>query len=314
MNSSRILVTGLGLVLLFSGTAFAYQGMFLTAGDLSAEALANVHSEVSKAQQNTPEAFDAVQRVVDRVAELDAAKRGRFAPMTSHFKQLGPDALWPMVAIIALTGPDTSQLEPSALTALRAGLLEAVGGIRDARVSAVLMAVMEKQDADPVVFQAAVGAVAKLGHDEAIQHLESSLGQASGETRLMILRGMGLCRRAVIAQRLADELEKTISERTARVLVHALSDVGNSGAWGTSVIQKSGEEASTRSLAATALVKAYVRFDGEVRQAASNGVMVVNHPASTAQIDLELSEADASQRVALEALQARIERGLMFRR
>lgn len=255
-----------------------------------------------------PEAFAAVRAISSKAPELDARKRGRMAPLGPRFKALGPGALLPMLELVAIDAPPRGGMSDSAWTALRAGLIEAIGSHRDARGRAVFNAILESPEDDYYVVRAASEALGQLGSNEDAARLVT-LSQAGGARHKAVVAGMGHCRRMVVAQELARVLGTGPSEEIARVAIGSLGDVGSAWAWKTpSVAAHSAEESATRAEAAKALVSAFVAYRGELRQASSNALMMVDEASTPSLIAAARAGAPEETARALDALAARFAR------
>lgn len=247
---------------------------------LSAEARAALVADIAAARTADPQSFEAVAGVRGRIADLDANKRGRLAPIPMYLKNIGPNSVMPMLEAIAIEGGERGELTDSAWVAWRAGLIEAVGGQRDQRAESVLRAILSGPEEDVLVVRAAAEALGKLGTDEAVSVL-TVMAKTPGAKQLPVVQGMGACRRIGVAQALAEVLTGSTSPELTLAAIRSLGDVGNGHAWKTpSVAVHVAEEDTVRSTAAQALVKALAANTGHLAQAASNALMVVDH-AST---------------------------------
>jgi len=71
------------------------------------------------------------------------------------------------------------------------------------------------------------------------------------------------------------------------------------------VVAVSGEEAATRAVAAKALVGAFVSYSGELRQHASNALMVVDDPSTPALVAAAKKSATGALAADLDKLATR---------
>jgi hypothetical protein len=282
-----------------AGVASAADGVVVAPGRLTAQARATLVSNIDKARKASPAAFKAVAQVNDQLAELDAHKRGRFPVVTPMLKALGPEALFAMLERMAVSAPARGELSDAAWTAWRAGLIEAVGMLRDPRSAAVLSAVLDSDEADFFVVRAAAEALGRLGDDASAKKL-ASMSKVAGPRQKAVLAGMGDCRRTIVAQALADAVTARPDADLAKVVVRSLGAVGSSWAWKTPAVAASGEEGATRALAARALVDAFVAYSGEVRGAASNAILVVDDASTPALIQAAKARVAPSSQLAAE--------------
>ncbi|WP_164015667.1 hypothetical protein [Pyxidicoccus trucidator] len=303
----RDLCRGLGaalfLVALTAGASGAPRATSLVGG-WQAELL----EQIAVARRETPEAFSRLDAATARAELLDARKRGTLATVSPVFKELGPEALWPMVERIAFPlEKDLRPVRDSAQLALTVGLMEAAGELRDARLATLWKNILEGADTRAPVLRAAAGALARLETLEAAQTLIalSRLGGPRGEA---VQEKLGECRRLVVARALADALEARPAPEEARRLARALGDAGSAWAWKTSSVSARSEEGAVRRVAAEALVRAYLHYTGDVRQALSNAVLRVDAPETPSLIDAVRLQVEEPRRAELEALAERLRR------
>jgi len=265
---------------------------------------------IAEARSRVPAAFAAIADLRSRLPDLDAARRGPIAPVTPLLRSLGPDALMPMLAELALDALPRGALADAAWTAWRSGLIEAVGALRDTRAEPVLAAALDAPDVDHAVVRAAAEALGKLGTDAAVARL-TALAARPGPKRTGVLAGMGACRRAACVGAISDALAGRLDEEVALLAVRSLGHAGSEWAWRTPTLAsgRAGLEAEVRAAAAAALVAAFVNHGGDVRAAASNSLMTVADPATPALIARAVrATGDAALRTELEALSARFDR------
>lgn len=302
----------LGLMFVLAGSLVAgpalADGVVRTA-TLPAAARQALIQDIGAARTSTPQSFEALTRIRGRVAELDAAKRGRVAPIALYLKQLGPQTVIPMLEAIAIDGEQRGDLTDTAWAAWRAGLIEAVGGHRDVRAQPVLLAVLEGPESDPMIVRSAAEAVGKLGTDDAVATLVS-MATVEGPKRLAVVDGMGACRRAAVADALVSVVGGAQSDELALAAVRSLGDVGNNRAWKTSSVAVwANEQEAVQSAAAGALVKVLATTGNQgLRKAASNALMVVDYAGTPALLTAAQTSASAEAKAVLEAAAKRFER------
>ncbi len=244
-----------------------------------------------------------VRKAVLQKQALDAKARGHRAPIALYLRGLGKQALDPMLEIVS-GGPAAAGLPSDAVVRARRDFVEAIGVLRDPKATPVIAALLDK-DGDDELVRTAAEALARIGTDDAVARLRGALARSSGSRATAILAGMGECRREVVTKLLAERLRAHPDEATARVLVRALGSAGNAWAWKTMASRN--DEAAVRSLAARALVDAFVAYDGDVRVAASNALMVVDDASTPALVAAARAStsANADTARALDALSAR---------
>lgn len=309
MNMKLRIFSGVFLALaigLSAGDASAV-GVELDGATLPAKTRDALRADIAKARTEVPELFKAVNDVVAHAKELDAQARAPGVPLTLHFKALGPRALMPLIDVLAFDGPAVRDLNETASSALRVGLIEAIGIIRDGRAVPVLAQVLETTREESVV-RASSEALSRIGNDEALASLTTSLQKADatrnlGRTRA-ILSGMHEFRREAGARLLATRLDSERDADTAKVLAKSLGGVGNAWAWKTKMSQ--GEASVTRKTAARALVDAYAKWNSnDVREAAAKALLVVDEPSTPALIAAAKSGAARETVTVLEQLEQR---------
>ncbi len=282
-------------------------GVVIGPADLPAAERARLTAEIARARAASPAAFDAVARTRAELADIDAQKRGRIAPIGAMLKAIGPEALYALLEQIAIDAAPRGGLPDSAWTAWRAGLIEAAGMLRDPAAEPVLVAVLDSRETEPLVVRAAAEALGRIGTDQGAAKLVA-MAKTAGPKRGAVLAGMGGCRRAACAEALAAAIGAHPGDDVAKAIVRALGDAGSARAWKTPIVAKSGEEAKTRAEAAEALVGAFVAYDGQVRRTASNALMVVDHPSTPALIQAKKKGASPEVAAALDELAKRFAR------
>ncbi len=292
-------------VLVAAGDASA-AGLVMNASDLPAKARTDLAQEIARAKTDVPELVRDVREVAAHARELDQGSRLPGAPLTMPFKALGPRAFGPMIELLAFDAPAQRDLPATAGAALRLGLIEAVGIIRDARAIPVFALLLERSS-DFDTMRASAEGLARIGTDDALAVLSSAAQKSRGtERERAILSGMHDCRREAAAKLLAARLDATdIDDATARIVVKSLGGVGNAWAWKTLPSQT--EQAATRATSARALVGAYVRFgSSDVREAAAKALLVVDDPSTGALVTEAKRGASGDTLVALAALEKRL--------
>ncbi|GAC1351406.1 MAG: hypothetical protein NVSMB1_04140 [Polyangiales bacterium] len=225
------------------------------------------------ASPSSPSVRANMAKLHERVTDLDEHKRGLVAPIGPMLKGLGAETILPLLGVIALDPLEGADLTPSARLSLHVGLIEAAGSLRDPRAIASLAVFLDRNESQEV--RAAAEALGHFGTD-AIAATLVSRSTASRAQRLPILAGMGSCRRTSVAHALEKALAAHPAAPEAVTIVHSLGDIGSSWAWKTPSIDHKEEEASIRAVAASALISAFVSYEGEVRTAASNALMIVD--------------------------------------
>ncbi len=259
-------------------------------------------SDIARARRVDARAFATVQSIVSQAGAASARARGRVAPTARQLSTLGPSALLPILDLLALH-PPKDIAAPFAPTVRRA-LIEATGLLRDARALSVLGAILDDASEDADTVRATTEAIARIGTDEGERRILAALASSTGERTVAIVSAMGECRRRKIAEALAARLASAHDDEvTARAAAKALGRTGNAWAWAT--LADRHEESAIRTLAARALIQAFLRYTGEARDAASNALMVVDSPDTAELLADATTRASAEQARDLRALEAR---------
>jgi len=295
------------LVATAARTVRAGDGVVLSSEALPVMLRARLESEVRRARVEKPQAFSKLAELRQRLPELDRRRRGRLVPVGPMLRGLGRDALLPMLEMIALDAAPRAELSDSAWLSLRVGLLEAAGSLRDPRAAPIFSAVLDGPESEYPVLRAAAEALGRLGDDAAAKKLVA-LAAKPGKNQRAVLAAMGDCRRIVIASALAEALANNPDAESAELVAHSLGRVGNAWAWRTpAVLAHSSEQAATRATAARALVDAFVKYDGRVRRAAGNAILIVDDP-STLELIAAARRKSPAAAGALDTLALRIVR------
>lgn len=296
----------LAFTCLAEGDALA-SGVGLDGAALPATARTELTKEIARANAEVPELVRQVRDVAARARDLDQASRLQGAPLTMHFKVLGPRAFGPMIELLAFDAHGAKDISGTPATALRLGLIEALGIIRDARAIPVFAHLLDARASDFDTQRAAAEGLARIGTDDALSVLTRAFASARGtERERAILLGLHDARREAAAKLLAAKLDAPdTDEATAKIAAKSLGGVGNAWAWKT-VNQARSEESATRALAARALVKAYVRFTGEARDQAAKSLLVVDDPSTASLVAEAKKTAKADALAALTALEQRL--------
>lgn len=298
---AAVMIFGLAMVASFGATS-ARGGAPLVATPAHTIAIdrAAWASSIASARLRSPATFTTVGAVRGQLARLDRDKRGPLAPIPAQLQGLGKDSVEALVEQLLL--PTDPTLTDTAVTAWRAGLLETLASLRDPRVRDVAASLLD--DADRHVARAAALAIAKLGDDESVTILAPRIRALQPGA----IGGAGACRRRGIASALAAAVSAHPSRELARVTAKALADLGSAWAWKTGKVPAPGEEADVRAIAARALLDLFVGYDGDVRVAVANAILVVDDPSTAALIASAKLSASSDTIAALDALSVRLAR------
>lgn len=297
----------LSLALLAMSAPASAAGAGLDPNELTPATRATLKAEIARARVETPELFKAVADIASRAREIEASGRARGIPLTLHFKPLGHRALYPLLEELAFDSHAPKDLPPVAASALRLGLIESVGTIRDARAVPVIAKILELSRDDRTT-RSAAEALARIGTDDAMDILVAGATKARADgaaaRERAILVGMHDARREAAARFLAKRLRDAADDETARVLAKSLGGVGNAWAWSTLSDQR--EARATRAVAAEALVDAFVRFRGEAREQAAKALLVVDDASTPSLIAIARRSASGELAADLDRLERRL--------
>jgi hypothetical protein len=312
---SKKLAPILAALLLFSvpNTASAAGGgVALDPAQLDAKTRAELRAEIDKAKTTVPELFKQVDDVAAHAKELDANARAQGIPLTMHFKPLGNRAFYPMMELLVFDAhAPKGGLPSSAETALRLGLIEAIGSIRDAHAVPVFAKIVDTtKDGDTL--RASAEGLARIGNDDAVSSLiaaaqKSRPAEGSSANERAILTGMKDCRREAAARYLAKRLrDPATTAELAIVLTKSLGGVGNAWAWKT-IASFTNEQSATRSIAAAALIDTFSKWvgDHDAREAAIKALLLVDDPSTPSLIATARKSAPAESHAAFDDLDRR---------
>lgn len=252
---------------------------------------ARLEAEIALARTRSPRTFEAVARVRAKVEALDARRRGPIPLVATLLEGLGPDAFEALAERVLVADPT---LSGTALRGFRVGVIEAIGALRDPRAVEVLAPLLD--DGDELVTRVAAEAIGKAGGESAL---------LARFDRPAVIAGAGTCRRRAMAVALAGVVSRRPSHAAVLSAVRALADVGSSWAWKTGKLPHAGEERDVRAIAGAALIEAFAGFDGEIRKAASNALMVVDDEGTPARIAAAKTGASTDTVAALDQLAIR---------
>lgn len=303
MKTSKLWIgLAAGLVMVSLTGAAQADGIGVQARHLKGKDRTALQAQVTKARLASAAIFAKVAEAPKLAIEAEQQRRGRMASITLPLQALGKDALFPMLEMLALDGPARGKMNDGAWTTLRVGLVEAVGLIRDSRATPVLGAILERETNFEVT-RAAAEALGRIGDDASAKKL-ARLALVAGPKQLAVMSALGECRRTVAASALA-KLAKTTDEAQLLIVTKNLGTVGNSWAWQTADVSKTGEGAQVRRIAARALLEVFVKHPGHVRSKAERALLVVDDPSTPALIAAARQGANADVSRALDSLSSR---------
>lgn len=224
----------------------------LVASSLTAAERTRLELAVAQARDHHAAIFARVGDLAGLRPEIWRQRRERRPTVGRELRALGPDALLPMLEMMAFTGYPRS-LSTNERLALEAGLLDAVAELRDARAEPILRAAFRAASERHVLLGAARGLGALGGDGNLTLLVEAS--HKLGIRREAAIEGLGACHSLVAAERLAAILEEE-DVASARRAVKALGAAGSSWAWATGQFGDAREGERLRNFAAARLAQA----------------------------------------------------------
>lgn len=255
--------------------ASSASGDGLVAGprDLSLAERTVLTRQIDELRAADPAICEAVANVQGHRPEFYKDLRNPVPMVGRELRRLGPDALLPMLDALVFDAPPTDGATLAEQNALKIGLLDAVGRLRDARAESALAAAFHNTTGDVAV--AAAEAVGRSCTDHALGVLETGLG---GANRSAAIAGLGQCRRVEAAEALSAALDATGDPGEAELIAKALGRVASSWAWQAMGSQHQAAGLKVRAIATRALLRSFSRFGGEARQASIRGLSAAAHP------------------------------------
>ncbi len=242
----------------------------------AADSLDATRAEIRTDRDKDAAVYKSLEGLRKQMVDLDSRKRGSIAVVGTTMDTLGAAGLLPMLQELLEDRP-FADARPSVRRGWRVGLLFAVGRQRNPAARAVLEHVVTTET-DVEVLTSASEALGKLQDADAAKVLISASAGVTPRS-LAILRGMGQCRRLVMAEHLATRSLTATGAEAERTLA-ALREVGNSWAWTTDIVAESGEGDAVRARAASALLGMWLA-QPELRQEARKALLVVDAPNIT---------------------------------
>ncbi len=295
---------GIGLFLL-APSALA-DGISVGPSALPNEARAKLENDIAAAKAAQPKLFAAVKNVKGHRPEHYGKNRNPFPTAARELRGLGPAALLPMLEALAFQAPDRGKLTDAEWDALAIGMLEAVGVIKDARSGAVVGAIFEASALRPGVRLAAARAAGRLGGDAELALLTSH-AKSGDPLELQAIHGLGEMMRLDAAKHVAQILGSTKDAQVAEAAAIALGTLGSSWAWKSLGPKAQATGLEVRKVCANALAPRAVRGKTALRTAASEALLMVDHPETLDLLRAQRSVSGTDARV-VDGLVARVER------
>ena len=314
MKAHAIRTVLVAATVLFSSAALA-EGALIDPSALADSDKVRLQSWISEARKTDPEPFRVLSQLEREMPEADAQKRGRFVPVTRSFRSYGARSLPAIVERLVFQGGAIRSWTSSAETAFLAGIVQVLGEFVDTRTEPVLHALLDAPTVTEfhLVYTTA-GALGWHGTAAAERHLLEAASQVS-ERQFGVLAGLGRLHTVSAIETVAMALDSETVPSRRKWLVRSIRDAGNRGYWRQARKRNQGaDENSVRLAAMQALVKAFVSSQHDVQLAAANGIMVVDHPETDAELSAAASTSDIEVVRKIERLQKRFANPPLMRR
>ena len=302
MRTLRLVLRLAAFALPITLSAAAFAGGLGAAPERLGNARDGLTADIEGYRAKHPEAFEALANVKGHKPEVYKALRNPIPTIvTRELRGLGPAALLPMLEALAFRAPARGDATDAEWDALTAGMLEAVGVLRDPRSGPVVAAVFEASAGRPLVAGAAARAMGRVGTDALLAGLTRHTGKAD-PLRFHAIQGLGELRRLESARHLTALLEGATDDATAQAVSDALGVLGSSWAWRALGPKQAATGAEVRAVCARALVPVFVQRKGEVRTAAHDALLMVESPVAIGLLETHRAAAPAETARAIDAI------------
>jgi len=293
-----------GGAFLVTATASA-DGLTVAPSALSAEAQAKLAADISSARAANPKAFDAVRHLKGIEPSTYGNFRNPRPNVIRELRGIGKAGIVPMLEALAIDAPARADHSDAEWEALKVGMLEVLGELKDKRALPVLRATFEAGGQSPAVLTAAGRAIGRLGSDAELALLTQHA--VKGDSLLIpAITGLGELRRTESAKHLAALLASTQDASVAAATAEALGILGSSWAWLSLGPKAEAKGLEVRKICAEALVPGYARQKGKARAAAGDAILMVDHPSTVTLLENARSSAK-TQRAALDQMIGRVQ-------
>ncbi len=184
-------------------------------------------ADIRAARAAHPEPFSRVQNLAGLRPAVYRATRLRRPSVVRELRAMGPDALLPMIDVLAVSGP-ARQLSDEERDTLTLASIEALGALRDRRAEPVLRAAFERMTA-PDAVRTAARALGTLNGDGEVALLTAAATTA-GPRQAAALEGLGVTRRATVALTLSTALDAARDEAVIIGAARGIAEVGSTWA------------------------------------------------------------------------------------
>jgi hypothetical protein len=299
MKASNCFVAISCIVVLLSApqVAFSEIGVVISSEQIPAKSRAGLLSAIEIAKSKDPESFRRLREMVERYPEISAGARIQTPPFGIYLRGVGPEGFYPILEMLVVDSPSLSGMTRAQQVSIKIGLISWLGSLRDVRALPYLEAMFNHTDSDESAMFALARAIGLDESDQALSYLISGLDSKSRSRRLAILHGLGSCRRAGSAEKLAELLSLHPDAETAKTIVDSLGSAADGLIW-ISAAKHTEEKEAVRQHAIYAVIQAFVHYDSEmVRESARKALLRILHPSTESIIEEEIQDAKSNELV-----------------
>lgn len=293
-------------VLLTTTTALA-DGLVGSASDLDKKARIQLQGDIAGFRTVNPAAFEAVRNVEGYRPETYRKFRNPIPLVGRELRQLGPEALLPMLHALAFDAPARNQATDREWRALKVGMLEAVAYLHDSRSAAVVQAAFANAQ-HPQVLRAAAEGLGALCDGSSVNQLRKSLASV-GARRDAAIAGLGTCRSYEAAKVLSEELASTSNAVDASRISRAMGTLASSWAWKSFGKARQQEGKLVRELVSVSVLRSFARHaDAQSREGYRFALTMAAAPQLRQLVARELPQVAQDVRAQVERVVVRIEK------
>lgn len=241
----------------------------------AAPSLGELRVEMRASLAKRQDLVQAVALIRDQVA-LSPPPVERGFQISRRLQALGPDAFYPMIDL--LDGQKLASISPRAQSLLKVATLDALTHLGDARGSAIYEKLFD-EDSDLEVARAAAEALGATESSDGMQFLLDRAIVGHPKERAAF-SGLSFCRKGEVAHRFAARFLELPDARLVRSLAQRASFWGSSWAWQALGPGRQAEGLAGRQALSEALVSVLPNYEGDTRQAISNALVAIEHPAT----------------------------------
>jgi hypothetical protein len=261
--------------------------------------------EIAQHRVANPGVYKAVRNVKGVRPDVYRQFRNPIPIAEGELRALGAEALLPMLEALAFDAPDRNGLSDDEWRALEAGMLKAVGVLRDNKAAPVVRVIFAQQAGVSAVSIEAAEALGRICDKQSFDMLVAH-AQPGQALRSSAVQGLGECRTIASAKALA-ALVKSASPAEVETFAAALGSVASSWAWAAMGDAYDSESDAVRQLVVATLMEVYAAHEAP-REAVLRGIIMADHPNTLGHIQKLRAGASGSLATALDKLESRYNR------